>query len=96
MWNEEKLNELLTTPSLKLIEDVRKIRGDIMILGAGGKMGNSKKLTPKESATNTPINAIRLAEKRFLRFKRVPAPSFLDKSAFSSCSCCKLSSIPSF
>ena len=39
MWTEEKLNELLTTPSCALVEDIKKIKGDIMILGAGGKMG---------------------------------------------------------
>ena len=39
MWTEEKLNELLTTPSDALIEDIKKINGDIMVLGAGGKMG---------------------------------------------------------
>jgi len=39
MWNEEKLNQLLTTPSQALIDDMKKIKGDIMILGAGGKMG---------------------------------------------------------
>ena len=38
-WNEETLNAMLTEPSRKLIDDVAKIRGDIMILGAGGKMG---------------------------------------------------------
>ena len=39
MWTEDKLNELLTTPSDALIKDIRKIKGDIMVLGAGGKMG---------------------------------------------------------
>ena len=39
MWTEEKLNELLTAPSDALIEDIKKIKGDIMVLGAGGKMG---------------------------------------------------------
>ncbi|MBR3848640.1 MAG: NAD(P)-dependent oxidoreductase [Oscillospiraceae bacterium] len=39
MWTEEKLNELLTTPSPALVEDIKKIKGDIMVLGAGGKMG---------------------------------------------------------
>ena len=38
-WNEETLNRLLTTPSPCLIEDIAKMEGDIMILGAGGKMG---------------------------------------------------------
>ena len=39
MWTEEKLNALLTTPSDKLVADIAKIKGDIMVLGAGGKMG---------------------------------------------------------
>ena len=38
-WSEEILNEMLSTPSQALIEDIAKIHGDIMILGAGGKMG---------------------------------------------------------
>lgn len=37
--NENVLNEMLTTPSDALIEDIAKIDGDIMVLGAGGKMG---------------------------------------------------------
>ena len=41
MWTEEKLDTLLTTPSKALIEDIKKIKGDIMVLGAGGKMGPS-------------------------------------------------------
>ena len=39
MWTEEKLNELLTTPSEALVEDMKSIEGDILVLGAGGKMG---------------------------------------------------------
>ncbi len=39
MWTEEKLNSLLTKPSSALVEDMKKIEGDIMVLGAGGKMG---------------------------------------------------------
>jgi len=38
-WTEEKLNALLATPSVALIEDMKRISGDIMVLGAGGKMG---------------------------------------------------------
>ncbi len=38
-WTEERLNDLLTTPSDALVEDMKKIKGDIMVLGAGGKMG---------------------------------------------------------
>ena len=38
-WTEERLNTMLTTPSTALIEDMAKLEGDIIILGAGGKMG---------------------------------------------------------
>lgn len=38
-WSEEVLNEMLSTPSQALISDIAKMEGDIMILGAGGKMG---------------------------------------------------------
>lgn len=41
MWTEEKLDALLTTPSDGLIRDMRQCEGDLMILGAGGKMGPS-------------------------------------------------------
>lgn len=49
MWNEEKLNTLLTTPSPGLIEDMKKVKGDIMILGAGGKMGPTLALLAKNA-----------------------------------------------
>jgi nucleoside-diphosphate-sugar epimerase len=35
----EQLEDLMTTPSSKLVEDMKKIEGDILILGIGGKMG---------------------------------------------------------
>ena len=50
MWTEEKLNELLTTPSEALISDIAKIKGDIMILGAGGKMGPTLCVLAKKAA----------------------------------------------
>lgn len=48
LWTEEKLNELLSTPSNALVEDIKKIKGDIMVLGAGGKMGPSLCLLAKK------------------------------------------------
>lgn len=39
MWTEDKLEQLLTAPSPALISDMKRIEGDIMVLGAGGKMG---------------------------------------------------------
>lgn len=54
MWTEEKLNELLTQPSSALVEDMKNIRGDILVLGAGGKMGPTLCMLA--------ANAIRLAQ----------------------------------
>lgn len=39
MQNLEQLEEIMTKPSSRLAEDIKKISGDIMILGVGGKMG---------------------------------------------------------
>ena len=39
MWTEEKLNTMLTTPSAALAEELAALDGDILVLGAGGKMG---------------------------------------------------------
>ena len=39
--NEEWLETLLTKPSRYLLDDLRKIKGDLIIIGAGGKMGPS-------------------------------------------------------
>ena len=41
MLYPKELESLLCTPSPRLIEDFRKLNGDIMILGLGGKMGPS-------------------------------------------------------
>lgn len=39
--NENDMLELMTAPSERLISDIEKIDGDIMILGCGGKIGPS-------------------------------------------------------
>ena len=40
MWTEKKLNDVLTEPTLAMVEDMKRIDGDILVLGAGGKMGH--------------------------------------------------------
>lgn len=84
MWTEEKLNELLTTPSDKLVADIAKIKGDIMILGAGGKMGPTLCLLAK--------NAIKKAgiEKRVIavsRFSDAIALNLLHANGIETISC---------
>ena len=56
LWTEEKLDELLSTPSDALVEDIKKINGDIMVLGAGGKMGPSLCLLAKKAALKAGID----------------------------------------
>lgn len=68
MWTEQKLDEMLTTPSQALIDDIKRIDGDIMVLGAGGKMGPTLCVLCK--------NAIREAgiEKRVIAVSRFSDP----------------------
>ena len=72
MWTEEKLNELLTTPSDKLVADIAKIQGDIMVLGAGGKMG--------PTLCTLAVNAIKKAgiKKRVIAVSRFSDPIALE------------------
>ena len=67
-WTEERLDALLTTPSAGMIGDVKQIKGDIMILGAGGKMGPTLATLAK--------NAVRAAgiEKRVIAVSRFSDP----------------------
>ena len=65
MWTEEKLNELLTTPTDKLVRDIAKIKGDIMVLGAGGKMGPTLCILAKNAIKKAGIDKRVLAVSRF-------------------------------
>ena len=72
MWTEEKLNELLTAPSDKLVSDMKKIKGDIMILGAGGKMGPTLAVLAKAAIEKAGI------EKRVIAVSRFSDPFALE------------------
>lgn len=65
MWTEEKLNELLTTPSDKLVEDMAKIKGDITVLGAGGKMGPTLCVLAKNAVNKAGIDKKIIAVSRY-------------------------------
>ena len=65
MWNEQKLDELLTTPSDRLIADMKKIEGDIIFLGAGGKMGPTLCLLTKKAIEKAGTNSKVIAVSRF-------------------------------
>ncbi len=65
MWTEEKLDQLLTTPSDALVEDIKKIKGDIMVLGAGGKMGPTLCVLAKNAIQKAGIDKRVIAVSRF-------------------------------
>lgn len=65
MWTEEKLNTLLTTPSDKLVADIAKIKGDIMVLGSGGKMGPTLCILAKNAIKQAGIDKKVIAVSRF-------------------------------
>lgn len=65
MWTESKLEELLTAPSEGLISDIKKIDGDIMVLGAGGKMGPSLCILAKKAVKKAGIDKRIIAVSRF-------------------------------
>ena len=64
-WSEEKLNQMLTTPSQRLIEDMRRIEGDILVLGAGGKMGPTLCVLAKNAARAAGVEKCVIAVSRF-------------------------------
>lgn len=65
MWTEDKLNEILTMPSKQLVEDIKKIDGDIMVLGAGGKMGPTLCVLAKKACQEAGIEKRIIAVSRF-------------------------------
>lgn len=66
MNKTSEILELMTRPSQRLIEDMKKLNSDIMILGAGGKVGPSLAITAKRAFDAAGIN------------KRVIAVSLFD------------------
>jgi len=65
MWTEDKLDNLLTTPSKRLIEDMAKLEGDIIILGAGGKMGPTLAILAKKAMLASNLSKRIIAVSRF-------------------------------
>lgn len=53
----QELLELMTRPSAALIDDIKKLDGDIMILGAGGKVGPTMAILAKRAVDAAGISA---------------------------------------
>jgi nucleoside-diphosphate-sugar epimerase len=65
MWNEEKLDAMLSEPSSVLIDDIKRIQGNILILGAGGKIGPSLCILAQNAIKAAGIKKRILAVTRF-------------------------------
>ena len=65
MWTEEKINELQTAPSEALVADMKRIDGDIIVLGAGGKMGPALSVLAKNACKKAGIEKRVIAVSRF-------------------------------
>lgn len=67
MKNTEEMMNSMTKPSERLIADMSKIDGDILVLGAGGKIGASLCVMAKRACEEAGIN------------KRITAASLFDR-----------------
>ena len=65
MWNEAQLDEALSTPSQALIDDMARLDGDIMILGAGGKVGPTLSVMAKRAVEASGVDRKVIAVSRF-------------------------------
>lgn len=65
MWNEKMLNEMLSQPSASLVEEIGRLDGDIMILGAGGKVGPTLARMAARAAKAAGANKRIIAVSRF-------------------------------
>ena len=48
--NEEHLEDLMSEPTPELVEDLKQVDGDIMVLGVGGKVGPTLARMAKRAA----------------------------------------------
>ena len=65
MWTEKKLNDVLTEPTLAMVEDMKRIDGDILVLGAGGKMGHTICVLASKAMERAGIHKKVIAVSRF-------------------------------
>ncbi|WP_163969688.1 NAD-dependent epimerase/dehydratase family protein [Oceanobacillus halotolerans] len=65
MQTIEELNEIMTKPTSRLIQDMKKIEGDIMILGVGGKMGPSMAKLAKRAINEANVTKRVIGVSRF-------------------------------
>ncbi len=79
--NEIQLNELLSKPSEALKDELKRLGGDVMVIGAGGKMGPTLSRMAK-LALGDGANVIAVS-----RFSDPAARKLLEESGVSTLSC---------
>jgi nucleoside-diphosphate-sugar epimerase len=82
--NEQQLEDLLATPNQSDIEMLRRLSGDIIILGAAGKMGPSlaRRIKHAVNASGRPRNVIAVS-----RFSSPDARAELEQSGLTTIAC---------
>lgn len=65
MQTASQLLDHMSQPSQRLVEDIRKIKGDILILGAGGKVGPSLSVLAKRACAMAGIEKKIIAVSQF-------------------------------
>src|SRR5258708_971510 len=65
----EHLDELLSEPSEGVVETMRRMQGDLLVLGVGGKMGPSLARMARRASAAAGVNRRIIAVSRF----RVPS-----------------------
>ena len=79
--NEMQLNDMLSRPSEALKEDLKRLKGDIMVIGAGGKMGPTLSAMAKR-AVGSSKNVIAVS-----RFSDLEARKLLEDAGVKTLSC---------
>jgi nucleoside-diphosphate-sugar epimerase len=81
---EDQLEELLARPNAADVEFMRQLRGDLLILGAGGKMGPSLVLRAKRAVDEAGVQRRILAVSRF---SSADAKQSLQRSGIETIAC---------
>jgi nucleoside-diphosphate-sugar epimerase len=84
---EQALEERLTTPGDKDIELMRRLEGDVIVLGAGGKMGPSLAMLARRASDGAGVAGARRRVIAVSRFSDAKSRHDLERSGVETVSC---------
>lgn len=76
----DQLEDLIATPTRGLVEDFRRLEGDLMVLGVGGKVGPSLAVMAKRAAPNKRVIGV-------ARFSDPEVRAYLEASGVETLPC---------